>query len=144
MDTFKEKLVHMKVLQLLQSQKPFCLSSVWEFHAVSWDSPKDTMCPSTGCSILTFSEASCLRVESRPRRLFALIPDSDVCMINCVAKNCCKKTTLLGFSGKTSSVSACQLTITNHRLGMTGSEAVSVPCLLLRISSSIYLRSHKS
>lgn len=52
--------------------------------------------------------------------------------------------TLLRFSGETSSVRACQLTITNHRLGATGSEAVSVPCLQLRISSPIYLRRHKS
>lgn len=37
---------------------------------------------------LSFSEESCLQVESLPRRLLALIPDSDVCIINCVAKNC--------------------------------------------------------
>lgn len=41
--------------------------------------------------LLTFSEASCLRVESLPRRLLALIPDSDVCIINCVARNCCRE-----------------------------------------------------
>ena len=41
--------------------------------------------------LLTFSEASCLRVESLPRRLLALIPDSEVCIINCVARNCCRE-----------------------------------------------------
>lgn len=84
----------MNMQELFQSKNTFCTSLVLELYAVSRDSPKDTSRPSAGCSILTFSEASCLRVESRPRRLFALIPDSDVCMISCVARNCCRKTIL--------------------------------------------------
>lgn len=53
------------------------------FRLLVWNTAIQALsCP------LTFSEESCLRVESLPRRLLALIPDSDVCIINCVARNC--------------------------------------------------------
>ncbi len=44
----------------------------------------------------TLSLGSCLRLASLPRRLLALMPDSEVCMINCVARNCwiCSRTSL--------------------------------------------------
>lgn len=134
----------MKMLEPLQSQRTFCLLGV-----------------GTSCSILGFfrrSQVPLHRVQhSHLLRSILLAsgvsPPQALCTdpwLWCLHHQLCGQEllqgnhTLLRLSGKTSSVSACQLTITDHRLGTIGSEAVSVPCVLLRISFLIYLRSHKS